>query len=103
MSELTVFLGMLWCGVAIGILFDLLRPLNMICRARLYHATLDVLFYAVSGAFAAATLVWLNGGVLRLYAVIACFIGIFAQQRTVSVLLRSWLSKKACQHNRYVI
>ncbi|MEG1548118.1 MAG: spore cortex biosynthesis protein YabQ [Clostridia bacterium] len=94
LSELPVFLGAVYGGIIIGILFDLFRLLHLPVRARWLHTVIDVLFYAASGAAASLMLLRLNGGAPRLYIFIGFAIGIFAYQRTISALIRAVITKK---------
>lgn len=84
--ELPKFLGTLYGGLLIGILYDLFRLLRLPFSGRFMTGLLDALFYAAAGVVAAAVLLYVNGGAPRVYLFIGLALGAFLYLRFVSRL-----------------
>ena len=78
-GEVPIFLGAVYGGLVIGLTFTAFRVLHALFGGgRISDALLDALFYLLSGVIAALTLFRINGGSLRLYALLGIAAGIFA-------------------------
>ncbi len=87
LSELPKFLGALYGGLVIGVLYDLFRLLGLpFSKLRFVRAVFDALFYAAAGIAAAVTLLYVNGGAPRLYLFLGLALGIFVYARFVGRL-----------------
>lgn len=87
--ELPRFLGALYGGLVIGVLYDVFSLLRLPLRAKLAINLVDAFFYAAAGIVAALTLLYINGGAPRLYAFLGLAFGAFIYRRFVSKLFRA--------------
>lgn len=93
-GELPIFLGAVYGGLVIGLLFTAFRLLHALFGGgRFSHALLDMLFYLLAGVTAALTLYRINGGTLRVYVLAGIGIGILAELRCVDRLVCSAAEK----------
>lgn len=87
LAELPKFLGALYGGLLIGILYDAFRLLRLpFLKIRLAAGLFDALFYAAAGVIVALTLLLVNGGAPRVYLFLALALGAFLYLRFVSRL-----------------
>lgn len=93
LNELPIFLGAIYGGLLIGVAYDLFRLVRLPFRNRWIIGFIDAAFYAVAGAMAALTLLVINGGSIRLYAIAGLLLGVFSYQRLVSAPVRRAFSK----------
>ncbi len=90
LNELPKFLGALYGGLVIGIVYDLFRLLWLPFRKhRLITGFIDALFYAVAGVIAALTLLYVNSGAPRVYLFAGLALGAFVYVRFVGRLFNS--------------
>ncbi len=93
LQQIPIFLGALYGGMVIGLVFTFFRPLHALFSGRIAHGLLDGLFYALAGIIAALTLYRIDGGRLRLYTAAGILLGVFAEIRSVDALLCSLAEK----------
>ncbi len=87
LSELPKFLGALYGGLVIGLLYDVFRLFRLpFSKLRIVVGILDALFYAVAGVVAALTLLYVNNGAPRVYLLLGLALGAFLYVKTVSRL-----------------
>ncbi len=87
LSELPKFLGALYGGLVIGLLYDVFRLFRLpFSKLRLVVGLLDALFYAAAGVVAALTLLYVNDGAPRIYLFLGLALGAFLYVKTVSRL-----------------
>lgn len=92
LAELPRFLGALYGGLVIGVLYDVFRLIRLpFSRVRLIVGILDALFYAAAGVVAALTLLYVNGGSPRIYLLGGLALGAFLYVRFVSRLFSAIL------------
>jgi spore cortex biosynthesis protein YabQ len=93
LNELPKFLGALYGGLVIGILYDLFRLLRLpFHKHRLVTGVIDALFYASAGVIAALTLLYVNSGAPRVYLFAGLALGAFVYIRFVGRLFNSLLT-----------
>ena len=92
-GEVPIFLGAVYGGLVIGLTFTAFRVLHALFGG-------DALFYLLSGVIAALTLFRINGGSLRLYALLGIAAGIFAVLRSVDPLLCGIVEKLQNLHGK---
>lgn len=99
LTELPVLLCCLWCGFALGIFYDLLRPVR--CLSAVTAALSDLLFGAVFFALTAAALLYADNGTLRGFALPAIALSFALWQRLPGRLIRGVLRlRKTAGKNR---
>ncbi len=81
------FLAMLYCGVWIGLVYDALRFIRRVIKARIVHALCDGIFVLVSFCIIAAGFLTATGGTIRLYLCAAIAIGMLLQQWSIGYLI----------------
>lgn len=91
LNEIPVFLGCLYAGILIGIVYDLLRLLCFPFRSRVLSEVADGLFYCLACCIAAFALLVLNDGRVRFYALCGLLLGAFLYLRFPSRLFRGML------------
>ena len=95
-GEVPIFLGAVYGGLVIGLTFTAFRVLHALFGGgRISDALLDALFYLLSGVIAALTLFRINGGSLRLYALLG-----IAVLRSVDPLLCGIVEKLQNLHGK---
>jgi len=97
LNESVVFLGCVYGGLCIGILYDFFFILSLPLKSRILLEFLDLLFYGAAAVIAALFLLYLNGGRLRLYALLAFIGAAFFYRYTAGALLRGlllWLKRR---------
>ena len=100
-GEVPIFLGAVYGGLVIGLTFTAFRVLHALFGGgRISDVLLDALFYLLSGVIAALTLFRINGGSLRLYALLGIAAGIFAVLRSVDPLLCGIVEKLQNLHGK---
>ncbi|MBE5784813.1 MAG: hypothetical protein E7330_03350 [Clostridiales bacterium] len=88
LQQIPVFLGALYGGIVIGLVFTAFRPLHALFGSgRIADGILDALFYALAGVIAALTIYRINGGTLRLYVIAGLLLGVFLEIRSIDALL----------------
>ena len=93
-GEIPIFLGSVYCGLVIGLLFTAFRLPQLLLGTRaLFAALLDGLFYILAGIVAALGLYRLNGGTFRVYPFLGIWLGIRAEYCTVDALIRPLMEK----------
>ena len=99
--EIPIFLGAVYGGLVIGLIFVAFRALHALFGGgRISDALLDVLFYVLAGITAALTLYRVNGGALRLYALLGIAAGIFAVLHSIDPLLCALAEKLQNLHSK---
>lgn len=99
LQQIPIFLGALYGGTVIGLVFTAFRPFHALFSGRIAHGLLDGLFYALAGSIAALTLQRIDGGTLRLYTVSGILLGVFLELRSIDALLCA-LAEKLRSHRR---
>ena len=93
-GEIPIFLGAIYGGLIIGLLFTAFRLPQLLFGTRpLFAALLDGAFYILAGVIAALTLYRLNGGTFRVYPFLGIAMGIAAEYHTVDALIRPIMKK----------
>lgn len=87
--ELSVLLGCIYGGLCIGIVYDVYSLLTLPVHNRFIRAFFDLFFYAAVLCIAALFLVFLNGGHIRLYALMGFAVGAFFYRFTTGQLFRA--------------
>ncbi len=77
LNEIWQFMGALYGGLLIGVVYQMFHLFRSPFPNKWVNAALDVLFYAVAGVMTAATLLIVNGGVLRVFVLIAIAAGVW--------------------------
>ncbi|MBQ9832520.1 MAG: spore cortex biosynthesis protein YabQ [Clostridia bacterium] len=77
LNEIWQFLGALYGGFIIGILYRIFSLMRLPFPNKWVNAALDILFYALAGAAAAFTLLTVNGGEIRLFILMSMGLGIW--------------------------
>ncbi|MCE5235797.1 MAG: spore cortex biosynthesis protein YabQ [Clostridiaceae bacterium] len=87
LAELPKFLGALYGGLVIGVLYDVFRLFRLPFRKRrVVTGVVDALFYAAAGVVAAVTLLYVNDGAPRVYLLGGLALGAFLYVSFVSRL-----------------
>ena len=92
-SQIPIFLGTIYGGILIGVLYDVFRLLRIPFRSVIIIGILDALYYALAGALFAVMLLIINEGESRLYTVIGALIRALSEQYFVSALIRDTLCR----------
>ena len=101
-GEIPIFLGAVYGGLVIGLAFTAFQGLHALFGGgRISDALLDVLFYLLAGVIAALTLYRINGGTLRLYALLGIAAGVFAAISSVDSLLCALAQKLQNSHSKF--
>ena len=101
-GEIPIFLGAVYGGLVIGLTFTAFRGLHALFGGgRISDALLDMLFYLLAGVIAALTLYRINGGTLRLYALLGIAAGVFAAISSVDSLLCALAQKLQNLHGKF--
>ena len=85
--ELPILLGAIYGGLLIGILYDVFKLLRLPFKNKWVVGILDVLYYILAGGLFAVTLLIINGGQLRIYAVLGVLAGVGIYLYFVSALI----------------
>ncbi len=92
LNELWQFLGGIYGGFAIGVVYRIFTLIRMFLKNKWINAVIDVVFYAIAGTIAAFTLLMINGGELRLFILLAiafgAFLFIWASQSIVKTIFK---------------
>lgn len=92
LNELWQFLGGLYGGILIGIIYRVFTFLRLLFKNKWVTAVFDVLFYLIASSVLALTLLIINGGELRLFILFAVFLSaglvIWASRSFVKILLK---------------
>lgn len=100
LDQFPVFLFMLYCGLVIGVLYDLFRLLRLPFSSAIVSGILDGAFYMLAGAIFALSLLYANNGEFRFYTLIASGVGIFIEQRFTGALFVDLLHKIAARTSK---
>lgn len=92
LNEIPVFFCCLWCGFALGIIYDVFRLLR-ISGGRLVTAAADTLFGIIAAAVTAGALLYCDHGKVRLFTLFAVVSGALLWQILPGKLLRMTLSR----------
>lgn len=95
LTELAGFAAAVYCGLAIGIMYDLFALLRRPFKGAVTTGIIDMLFYAAAAAMAALALLYINCGTLRLYLFAAMALGIYLYVRFPGRLIRAGRGRKA--------
>ena len=82
-GELIVFMGAVYGGMVTGVVYLVFHALNLMVKRRFLHAALDALFYIVAAGVVFVTLVYINGGVLRVHIIFGLLLGFAAAVRGI--------------------
>ena len=94
-GEVYAFMGAVYGGMVIGLVYCVFHFFNCLVKRRFAHAALDALFYIAASAVAALTLMAVSRGELRIYLVAGLILGAIASARAVLGLLRLIKPKKS--------
>jgi len=75
LTESTVFLGCVYGGLCMGLLYEFFAFIALLWKKNWFHAVLDLLFCGLCMGLAALFLLYLNGGRPRLYGILGFFLG----------------------------
>lgn len=92
LNQIPVFLCCLWCGLAAGIIYDLLR-LVRIRGNRFATAAADTLFGAIAIGITAGALLYCDHGKIRFFTLFAIAAGALLWQILPGKLLRIMIMK----------
>ena len=81
LPEFPAFCTAIYGGLIIGAVYDLFRLLRIPFASKWVQGGIDLLYYAVAGAIAAMTMLYINGGMLRMYIFLGLGLGIYAYTR----------------------
>ncbi len=81
LPEIPAFCAAVYGGLIVGAVYDLFRFLRLPFHSRHIIACIDFLYYVAAAAIAAATLMYINGGTVRLYIFLGMGLGIYAYIR----------------------
>lgn len=93
LSQAAEFAAAVYCGLCIGVLFDIFSVLHAMFEHVWVHSLLDAVFYAAAGAVAGAALLFINGGEIRLWLLLIIAAAAFLYRFTASALIRVLLKK----------
>ena len=88
MGEIPALCAALYGGMVMGAIYDGIRCFRLLGGGKLWNALLDLIYYALVLCIAAATLLYINGGVPRVYLLLAMGAGLFLYMRLVSAFLQ---------------
>lgn len=92
LNEIPILLCCLWCGLAIGILYDVFRLLRRI-RSVIVTAIADLLFGLLAFAMLFAVLLYCDDGRVRLFSLFGVLLGAVLWQRLPGRLIRSCFAR----------
>lgn len=81
LNEVAVLAAALYCGIAIGVLYDLFSLIRLPFKSPWVAGALDAAFYGVAMIFAAITMLYANCGTFRLYIYLTIGGGILLYRR----------------------
>ena len=84
LTQTAEFAAALYSGLIIGILFDLFSLLHVPFKNKWVHALIDAAFYSVAGALAGMSLLFINGGTVRLWLLLVMAFGAFTYRFTAA-------------------
>ncbi len=92
LAQISELLATLYCGLFIGLVYEVLRLLRRVFQAgKWLTALFDILFWIIAAVVAALALFIINGGNLRLYSVCGFLLGAMMFIFGVSPLLMAVL------------
>ncbi len=92
LTQISVLLSTLYCGLFIGLIYEVLRLFRRVFRAgKWLTAFFDMLFWAIAALISALALFIINGGELRLYSVCGFIAGALLFILGVSPVLTAFL------------
>ena len=93
LSEPLIFLLMLAFGFVCGILYDINKYIAFLCNNnQIVQKVLDVISTCVAGFLFILALTILNYGEFRFYLLLSFLIGIFAERKTLGLVLAKFFS-----------
>lgn len=95
LTETGGFLAAVYCGLVMGILYELFGLLRRPFKGPFMLCILDLLYYAAAAALAALSLLYINCGRPRLYLIGGMTIGIYLYARFPGRLIRAGRAKRA--------
>ena len=93
LGELASFLAALYCGILIGLLYDVFGLLRLPFQSPWMIGAVDILYYAAAAGIAAAAMLYINCGTFRLYIYLAMGAGILLYRRYPGRLIRLAVEK----------
>lgn len=81
------FLAMLYGGAVIGMVYDILRFLRIVCKARIAQVICDGVFALLATLMTACTLLYASGGAIRPYLAAGLAAGFIIEQWSFSYLV----------------
>jgi spore cortex biosynthesis protein YabQ len=93
LSQAAEFAAAVYCGLCIGILFDIFAILHSPFKNVWVHSLLDAIFYAAAGVIAGSALLFINGGEIRLWLLLIIAAAAFLYRFTAGALFRALIKK----------
>lgn len=93
LGELASFAAALYCGILIGMLYDVFCILRMPFKSPWIMGIFDLLYYTAAVCVAAAAMLYINCGTFRLYIYIAIGLGILLYKRYPGRLIKLGMGK----------
>lgn len=84
-AEIYAFLTMVYCGIIMGILFDIYRAKKRYFRKKpIIDPVEDIFFWIVQAGILFLFLYWSNDGEIRMFSILGVIAGIFVYHHTLS-------------------
>lgn len=94
MTQLTALSASVYGGILGGLLYSVFALLHRAVSGRFLHAALDACFYMLLTALFSLTLLYINGGEVRVYLIAGFALGVFSGARAVKSIVRLLINKK---------
>lgn len=93
LGEVASLAAALYCGIVIGVLYDVFRLIRIPFRNPWLNGLIDLVYYAAAACIAAVAMIYINCGTFRLYIYLAIGAGILLYCRFPGRLIKAGAEK----------